>query len=76
MAVNEERSRTAGAFANSVAEGAVGGVERERGRFTGAGGTESRGRCNTESVEDEVSSAKLGSVRAGKELGSGCGCLR
>ena len=66
MAVKVERSATAGGFAKSVAESAVGGVERERGRRSaGAGGTESRGRCNTESFDDEVSSAKLGSVRAG-----------
>jgi hypothetical protein len=76
MAVNVERSAAAGAFANSA--WAVGGVARETGRWsTDAGGTESRGRCNTESVDEEVSSAKLGSVRAGsKWLGSGCGCLR
>jgi hypothetical protein len=67
MAVKVERSATAGAFAKLVAECAVGGVERETGRWsTGAGGTESRGRCNTESVEEEVSSAKLGSVRTGE----------
>jgi hypothetical protein len=75
MAVKVERSAAAGAFAES--EWAEGGVERETGRWsTGAGGTESRGRCNTEDDEDEVNSAKEGSVRTGEWLGSSCGCLR
>ena len=52
-------------------------MARETGRSAGAGGgTESRGRCNTESEDEDVSSAKLGRVLAAKWEGSGCGCLR
>lgn len=66
-------------LAKSSAASVVGGVDCETGRSAvfaagGGGGTESRGRCRTES-DDEVSSAKLGRVRWGKRLGSGCGCL-
>jgi hypothetical protein len=63
-------------FAKSSAASVVGGVGCETGRSAGVGGgTESRGRCRTESDDDDVSSAKLGRVR-GKWLESGCGCLR
>jgi hypothetical protein len=53
--------------AKSRAASVVGGVDCETAASAdGGGGTESRGRCRTESDDDEVSSAKLGRVRWGK----------
>ena len=46
-------------FRGRACGGGGGGGGSER----GGGGTESRGRCNNESVDDDVSSAKLGRER-------------
>ena len=49
---------------STVVEGrGCGGGGGGGGSDSGGGGTESRGRCNNESVDDDVSSAKLGKER-------------